>query len=325
MNNMYSQAAMGFTSDLTWGTWLARGWTVPNLVTYMESHDEERMMYRAVNYGNSNAGYNIKDTQTALKRMELSTVFFLTLPGPKMIWMFGELGYDISIDYNGRTGEKPILWNYYNYKPRQELFQVYKTLNYLRKTNETFSTSSYTYSLSGMQKSIQLNSSGMNADIIGNFDIVPADIDPAFQNKGKWYEYFTGDSITVSGVSDPINLKPGEYRIYTTIRLALPDGIVGIQDHNSDFSHGLAIVYPNPSDGEVYFKLSENQYGKFEISIVDITGNIIRQINSGTSSTGGEIIKWDGKTETGAVAKKGFYFARIKAGKNSEIKKIVID
>ena len=42
---------------------------------------------------NSSADYNIRDLPTALDRMKLAGAFFFTLPGPKMLWQFGELGY----------------------------------------------------------------------------------------------------------------------------------------------------------------------------------------------------------------------------------------
>jgi len=35
---------MGFAGSLNWGSYLGRGWSVPRLVTYMESHDEQRMV-----------------------------------------------------------------------------------------------------------------------------------------------------------------------------------------------------------------------------------------------------------------------------------------
>jgi Alpha amylase, catalytic domain len=323
MNSQYCQAAMGYASDLTWGTSLARTWTAPNLVSYMESHDEERMMYQAVNYGNANASYNIKDVQTALKRMELSTVFFLTIPGPKMIWQFGELGYDISINYNTRTGEKPILWNYYNQMPRYRLYLIYEILNKLRKTQDAFSTSSYTYSFTGMQKSLQLNSAGTSFDVLGNFDIVPAPISPAFQQTGKWYEYFTDDSITVAGVNDPITLQPSEYRLYTTTRLSSPKNILGVKDINASDAGSFATVYPNPSGASFYFEITGIQPSDLTISIFDISGRIIRQITGRISSPEKEKFTWDGRTTGGDEAGKGMYFARITAGMKSEVIRLI--
>ncbi len=40
--------------------------------------------------------------------MELAGAFFFTIPGPKMMWQFGELGYDFSIDYCENGTINPI-------------------------------------------------------------------------------------------------------------------------------------------------------------------------------------------------------------------------
>jgi len=50
----------------------------------------------------------IKDTTTGLKRMELANTFFITVPGPKMIWQFGEVGYDIPIDFMDEQEISPL-------------------------------------------------------------------------------------------------------------------------------------------------------------------------------------------------------------------------
>jgi glycosidase len=167
-NYAYSEAAMGYTSDLTYASWLGRGWTVPHLITYMESHDEERLMYKALTYGSSSNNYDIKNPKLALKRMELATLFFLTIPGPKMIWQFGELGYDISIDYGGRVSNKPILWEYYSDTDRHRLLLFYKLLNNLRINYNVFTTDNYSYSLSVAGKRLQLCGTDMCVNILGN-------------------------------------------------------------------------------------------------------------------------------------------------------------
>ena len=76
-----------------------RLWNDPHLISYMESHDEERIMYKNITYGNTNGSQNAKNPIKALERTEGLAVLMLTTPGPKMIWQFGEMGYDISIDY----------------------------------------------------------------------------------------------------------------------------------------------------------------------------------------------------------------------------------
>ena len=132
-NYNYAEAAMGYTSDLTSVSYLGRGWSVPNLVSYMESHDEERLMYKTITYGNAAGNYNTQNLKIALKRMELDALFFLTVPGPKMIWQFGELGYDVSIDFGGRTSEKPIRWDYQADPDRHRLYPDLQTFEYAQE------------------------------------------------------------------------------------------------------------------------------------------------------------------------------------------------
>ena len=141
-NSTFAEAAMGYNesnkSDFNWASYQKRGFTKPGLVAYMESHDEERQMYKTETYGNSLGTYNTKDLNTALTRSQLSTTFFMSLAGPKMIWQFGELGYDISIDQNGRVGKKPILWQYFDDPERKKLFDVYAAMLRLRSQFDVF-------------------------------------------------------------------------------------------------------------------------------------------------------------------------------------------
>lgn len=53
MNESYSQATMGYGGDLSWGAWTNRGWNWPNLITYMESHDHDRVMFKNTAFGTS--------------------------------------------------------------------------------------------------------------------------------------------------------------------------------------------------------------------------------------------------------------------------------
>ncbi|MEL7341151.1 MAG: alpha-amylase family glycosyl hydrolase, partial [Bacteroidota bacterium] len=122
-NHNYTQAAMGYASDANFSgiSHKNRGWNVPNLIGYMESHDEERIMYKNTAFGNSSGNYDVRDLNTGLARAEMAAAFFIPLPGPKLMWQFGEYGYDYEIEFNGRTGEKPIRWDYLNNPYRLKL------------------------------------------------------------------------------------------------------------------------------------------------------------------------------------------------------------
>jgi hypothetical protein len=322
-NYNYTEAAMGYTSDLTAVSYLGRGWSAPNLVSYMESHDEERLMYKTITFGASQGSYDTKDLKTALKRMELDALFFLTVPGPKMIWQFGELGYDVSIDFGGRTSEKPIKWDYNLDPDRHRLYLIYKLLNNLRKSQPVFGTYDFSYNLTASFKQLKLNDPSMKVNILGNFGLATASVNPSFQQTGKWYEYFSADSVNVANVNDQISLNPGEYRLYTTTKLASPKLILGIEDQKELKKDHIASVWPNPSSGEFTFQIQSLYPTPLFISIFDTGGRLVRQIRTNITGDSKQIVNWDGKTANGANAPMGIYFVNIRTSIHSEVLKII--
>jgi 1,4-alpha-glucan branching enzyme len=218
----YAQASMGWTDqwDFSWTSYQERGWNNPNLISYMESHDEERMMFRNLDNGNSEGGYDIQNLQTALRRAELAGAFFFTIPGPKMIWQFEELGYDISIDDPCRVCEKPILWNYFSEDNRNKLYRFFKLFIELKKNHEAFSTTDFELNLGSDVKEIFLNGADMDVVIFGNFDVEEHYCIPDLSSSTTWYDYYTQKEY---GQSSSFTLDPGEYYILTSVKLALPD------------------------------------------------------------------------------------------------------
>lgn len=219
LNHNFTEGTMGFTagSDLSRSIYTTHGFTgASGLLTYMESHDEERMMFKNLKYGNSAGSYSVKDVITALKRQELAAAFLFTTPGPKMIWQFSELGYDISIDENTRTGKKPILWNYKAISQRKNLYAMFSKFIKLKIKNEVFNTTNIQHSLNGAVKTLTLKGADNNVVVAGNFDVVDRVANLKFPTNGNWIDYITGSAIAVSG-SYYKTLAPGEYHIYSSV------------------------------------------------------------------------------------------------------------
>ncbi len=331
LNHDYAEAAMGYTSDFTWATSKGRGWTVPHLVTYMESHDEERLMYKTLNYGNSNGGYNTKEFDVAIKRMELDAVFFLTIPGPKMIWQFGELGYDHSINrcQNGsindgcRLDPKPIEWDYYEMNPRKRLFQVYQSLIQLRKDHEVFNTADYSYALGAPAKRLNLNHPDLKVTILGNFGLTQGSLNPSFQESGYWYDYFTGDSINVVNVTESITLQPGEYRVYTNRKLTTPDFILDVNETPPNVTETRLTAYPNPSSDNFTIQVAVPQFNYVTLTIFDITGKEVNRLIDGREVNDIHEYMWDGKNSTGNEVESGIYFIRLTTQHETHIIKVI--
>lgn len=215
------QATMGYPTGPVWDLsglfYDGYGFTTPyNLVAYFESHDEERSMFKNETYGNISGNYSTKDIPTALKREEMLAAFLFSSPGPKMLWQFEELGYDISINQNGRLGEKPILWNYNSDINRRHLYSIYAKLIKMKINNVVFATTNFKYNLTGAVKTVQLLDNAVNVEIAGNFDVVNQTANINFPSTGTWYDNMTGASINVTSLPYTMTLSPGEYHVYSS-------------------------------------------------------------------------------------------------------------
>jgi 1,4-alpha-glucan branching enzyme len=222
------QATMGYATNPSWDIsglfydqygFPATGTSPYGLVAYFESHDQERLQFKNGAYGNSSGNYNVQNLATGLQRDELGAVFMFSSPGPKMLWQFGELGYDISIDQNGRTGDKPILWNYNTDPNRRHLYGVYQKMINMKIKNPVFTTTNFKYDLqTDAVKYIQLvdPTGAANVVVVGNFDVVTNTAFIPFTATGTWTDNITGSTINVTSTNMSMTLAPGEYHVYSS-------------------------------------------------------------------------------------------------------------
>ena len=295
MNHSYNQNTIGFPTDtnINWISYKERGWNLPNVVGYMESHDEERLMYKNIQFGNSNATYNVKNLSTALSRQELAGMFFFTIPGPKMIWQFGELGYDFSINTcedgtvsnDCRLSKKPIRWEYFEIANRKQIYNTWATLAAFKKNQPVFNTTEFTLNVGTLTKSILLEHTTMDVALAGNFDITSKTMTVQFSKIGTWYEYFTGEEKTVTNTSTEITLNPGEYKMYSTVKLLDPRGGTTLDDSDGDGVSDTLDLCPNTpigtnidSKGCPIFSLPSNNF------TVEVTSETCPDKNNGKIS-----------------------------------------
>ena len=336
LNYNYNEATMGWNSnsDFSWGYYGARGWSEPHLVTYMESHDEERLMFKNLQYGNGTSSYHVQDLSTALDRMKLAGAFFLTIPGPKMIWEFGERGYDISIDdesYGGRLGEKPPRWNYMQDEDRVRLYKTWQALLKLRKNYPLFhdkntSVNQWLNSSTG-KKRIGLSSSNMNAVIIGNFGVTTQDIDPSFPYSANWYDFFTGDTLVVTDTHAAITLGPGQFHIYTDHPVETPEpGLLDVHSEAPNVPTFFALEqnYPNPFNPDTRIDYSIPVSGKVKLTIYDLLGREVATLVNSKQDAGWHHIQWKGRNGAGEQVGSGVYFYRLENAGKTETKKLVL-
>ncbi len=311
LNHPYGENTMGWGNgskeDISWISYQKRTWTDPHVLGYMESHDEQRLMYKNITFGNSsNASYDVKDKTIALSREETAGNFLFTIPGPKMIWMFGEVGYDFDINLNGRTGRKPVRWDYFDDPDRRKIYDVWATLIAFKKEQPAFSTTDFTLNVNTLVKSVVLRHSDMDVVVLGNFDVTTQSINPTFTKTGTWYEYYTGAQLNVTNTNTPISLQAGEYRLYTTKMLQDPLPVEEIAEIES----GL-LLYPNPTHG--FFKINKSVE---KVEIYDVLGRKIKSF-SGSFNTG--------KQYDISSLKPSIYIVKISTEYGSTSRRLVFD
>ena len=239
-NFVYNQCTMGYTanSDISPIVYSdpKKAYSNPAEMGYMESHDEERTMYKNLNNGNSSGTYNVRTLSTALAREEAAATVFFTVPGPKMIWQFEERGYDISLVYGGsNVADKPPHWEYMTDPNRKHLYDTYTSIMQLRLNNPAiFNNTTFTYDFynsGGLVKLFQIadpNTAGKKVTVVANLDVVQQTKSVTFQATGDWTNYIsngtgtgvngaTGTNFTLTATGQTITLQPGEYHIYVSV------------------------------------------------------------------------------------------------------------
>ncbi|MCY4171151.1 MAG: alpha-amylase family glycosyl hydrolase [Bacteroidetes bacterium] len=325
-----------------------RNWDLPHIVVYMESHDEQWLMHKMRSYGacerHPNGGngcelsnplnhgtYNIRHLPTALDRLKMAGAFQFLLPGPKMLWQFGELGYGygnlgeqcLRSDGNSndcpsiapsRTGVKPIRWDYYSDPLRRNVYDAWSALLQIRREYSIFRSTATKVSmeLSGDGKRIHLqhDATEMEAIIIGNFGVRPIANNLSISAPPVyWYDYFSGDSLNVTG-SIAQQLQPGEFHIYTNQRLPPPKSniltVSTVSHENIPVEFSFHGSYPNPFRSQTTIEFSLDRHQSVNIEVYDMIGRRVATLINDELHAGQHSIMFD----AGALS-SGLYTIRM--------------
>ena len=292
MSDPYSQLTMGYASNSNFngvGHKSRTQFLGARVMGYPESHDEERIMYKNLQYGNqANTSHDVRDLNTALSRMSALGAVSITVPGPKMLWHFADLGMENSIFtcYNGTVNEpggtdgdckldtKPQpQWdnNWLADTNRNQIYNDWSRLNYL-KINEAVFEGDYTITSGNLTPRIDIwddnlpNTQLKNVIVLANFDVTSQNVNPNFPYAGVWYDLMdeTGDT-TIDGTTTTLSIAAGQFRIFGNKASTL---------NVEAFSLNNFTVYPNPVNSS--FSINKDISN---LKIFDITGKLIKTFN----------------------------------------------
>ena len=188
--NGYKQSVLGFSGSSFADFKKGR-------INNIETHDEERIAYDAVKYAQSWA----KPWNVLTKRLQAVYAFHFLTPYPKMMWQFGELGYDVSIEENGRTGRKPVRWNYFDDANRRALYDAMSKIISWRTSHQDYygqdNLTVHTWKVADANmggKTLVMD----KVIVVANFNNAESTTTINNPNPGEWTNLLTGEKIQVN-------------------------------------------------------------------------------------------------------------------------------
>lgn len=220
--NAYCQTAMGWLKD---GDSFVDA-NQDGYVSYAESHDEERMQYKAKAYGNG----DLKTNKTArISRVAANVAMNVLLNGSHMIWQFEEIGYDYSInsdidhpngsnsDYRCNKKPNPETLGYFDDADRMAQFvKCAQAIQLRTRIMPTVFEGNPTAQSLGSGQAVRYVQWGSNVLAVANFSAT--DAQTYTLPSGTWYNYYKEQQQTTTTVS----LQPGELMIFTGSKVTLP-------------------------------------------------------------------------------------------------------
>ena len=318
---------MGYISDFSGISYKKRGFNNPTLVGFMESHDKERLMFKNLEYGNSSGPYDVKYFDNAINRMKTAGALFFGIPGPKMIWQFGELGYDVSINAcaDGTISEECRLSNKESAFSlgmeenirRVQLYNTWSRIISLRNQEMIFHTSNFITNLSSDLKYIKLISEENNEIIsqvliVGNFGLESVKVPIELFPDGELYDIFSNNMPVEKSILSENPLQPGQFFIIADGKTKIEDDI-GLTLSTESAVHRDYKIYPNPTTGLLNIQLPS--WDNYDITFTNSNG---KKVDS---------FKFKGFFLTKDISElaEGIYFLNVKSNFDSFKFRLVIN
>ncbi|WP_445715527.1 alpha-amylase family glycosyl hydrolase [Flavobacterium sp.] len=296
MYTQYKELAMGYaTQNISRMSHTSRGFTGKRLIGYPESHDKDRMMYEAITYGNGAGAFPVNGNLTnALNRMGTIGATSILVPGPKMIWHFGELGNNQSIYTcsNGTVNDESsffpgdckldtkeqVQWteNWLADARRTSILSDWSRMIQLKTTEAVF-MGDHAISPDGnnVKQRIYIydntipTSQLRNVVVIANFSVANLTINPSFPTDAytypmTWYDLMDNNTpVVINNPTELITVNSGRFRVFGNQPSTLS---------STDFETNINTIsiYPNPSKNS--FAITEDAS---KIEIYNITGQLV--------------------------------------------------
>lgn len=326
LHEAYKQLEMGYATngDISRMGHVSRGFSGKRLIGYPESHDKDRLVYEAVTFGNGGGTNPTNGNLTnSIMRMSAIGATSILIPGPKMIWHFGELGMNNSIytcsngtvnnetdptagDCKLDTKPQPQ-WtnNWLTDATRSVVYNNWSKFIDFKKNLPVFNGD---YSISPDANNIRqrvyvynnsLPSTALkNVVILANFSVAAQNVTPDFPYTGTWYNLMDNSPVTITSTSAQISIPSGGFRIYGNQPAVL-------ENENFNFDTSF-IVYPNPVTDAFAVSIDTKK-----IEIYNVTGQLVKTFTNTFSDESLSV----------SDLQKGVYLVRVMDNNNNQATK----
>ena len=86
----------------------------------------------------------------------------------------------------------------------------------------------------------------------------------------------------------------------------------------------LAAPWPNPAGAATTLRLAMPAAGVARLAVYDAAGRLVRELAGGALEAGEHVASWDLRDGGGAAVRPGLYFARLEAGGNAVVRRVVV-
>jgi 1,4-alpha-glucan branching enzyme len=257
-------------------------------VGYAESHDEERVVYKAF----TEAGQTQNNLPKILQRLPAMGAVLFLVPGPKMLWHFGELGWDKSlwtcnnntVSFNNpdcKLDTKPQpQWtgNWLADVARKNVYDSWARLIDMKKTENVFENGQYSWNFATIgQPRLDIFTSTTSsatlsyAFVLTNFSDNAVTVAGGFPYTGTWVNLMNNSTLSVGSTSQSVTIEAGGFRVFgnqAALSTSTFDDLASI------------MIVPNPANDR--FRLTDTMS---KVTIYSITGQLIKQFGNTNSQT----------------------------------------
>ncbi|MCF7824168.1 MAG: T9SS type A sorting domain-containing protein [Candidatus Marinimicrobia bacterium] len=285
-------------------------------VNYLESHDEQRVIWEAQT--NSAISY-----EQALKKAELAAEVLFTSAGIPMLYMGAEVGMDTerTLDFN------PVRWFYLEDPNLAKLHQKYKDLIWLRKRYAALRSNNIdvVYKSNTSKVIVHHRTLAGEASVLvaANFNSSNQTVNLQFPEAGIWYEYLTGETLDLaSNIQDSYTIPASTTRIFVNEKHWLD------VDRNESLPREYALhgAFPNPFNPTTTLRFDLPQASVVSLTVYDVLGREVWSGPEGLTNyqAGSYEIMWNGTNNDNRALPSGVYLLELRADDFRQVQKLML-